>query len=55
MSISSKQFLLNYRSDIKIAVRGFGNVGKNAARLLYEKGYKVCAISDSNSGIFCGK
>jgi len=38
-------------SDIKIAVQGFGNVGKNAARILHEKGYKICAVSDSTSGI----
>lgn len=29
-----------------IAVQGFGNVGGTAARLFYEKGYKVVAVSD---------
>jgi glutamate dehydrogenase/leucine dehydrogenase len=34
-----------------VAVQGFGNVGENAARILYEKGYKVIAVSDSRGGI----
>jgi glutamate dehydrogenase/leucine dehydrogenase len=34
-----------------VAIQGFGNVGENAARILYEKGYKVIAVSDSKGGI----
>ncbi len=34
-----------------VAVQGFGNVGENAARILFEKGYKVIAVSDSKGGI----
>jgi glutamate dehydrogenase/leucine dehydrogenase len=37
-----------------VAVQGFGNVGENAARILYEKGYKVIAVSDSRGGILNG-
>ena len=37
--------------EVSIAVQGFGNVGENAARILYEKGYKVIAVSDSKGGI----
>jgi glutamate dehydrogenase/leucine dehydrogenase len=37
--------------EASIAVQGFGNVGENAARILYEKGYKVIAVSDSKGGI----
>lgn len=36
--------------EISIAIQGFGNVGMNAARLLYEKGYRVIAVSDSKGG-----
>ena len=36
---------------LKIAVIGFGNVGAIAARLLYEKGAKVVAVSDSKGAI----
>ncbi|MCD4704302.1 MAG: hypothetical protein K8R64_08450 [Methanosarcinaceae archaeon] len=32
-------------------IQGFGNVGRNAARILYEKGYKIIAVSDSKGGI----
>jgi len=35
----------------KVAVQGFGNVGFHAARLLYELGCKIIAVSDSKGGI----
>ena len=38
-------------SDARVAVQGFGNVGENAARILYDKGYKLIAVSDSKGGI----
>ncbi len=38
-------------SHARVAVQGFGNVGENAARILYEKGYKLIAVSDSKGGI----
>ncbi len=37
--------------EVGVAVQGFGNVGENAARILYEKGYRVIAVSDSKGGI----
>lgn len=37
--------------DVSIAVQGMGNVGSVAARLLYEKGCKVVAVSDVSGGI----
>ncbi|MEL6539294.1 MAG: Glu/Leu/Phe/Val dehydrogenase [Bacteroidota bacterium] len=40
-------------SQTTIAVQGFGNGGQNVARLLYESGYKVVAVSDSVGGIHC--
>ncbi|VVB94162.1 Glutamate dehydrogenase [uncultured archaeon] len=39
------------KSEVKIAVQGFGNVGENAARILHEKEYNVIAVSDSKGGI----
>ena len=36
---------------LRAAIQGFGNVGENAARLLYERGYTVIAVSDVNGGI----
>jgi glutamate dehydrogenase (NAD(P)+) len=35
-----------------IAIQGFGNVGGTAARLFYEKGYRVVAVSDVNGGLY---
>ncbi len=37
----------------KVAIIGFGNVGKNTAKFLCEDGFKVVAISDVNGGIYC--
>jgi len=36
----------------KVVVQGFGNVGSFAAKFLYEKGFKVLAVSDSKGGIY---
>jgi glutamate dehydrogenase (NAD(P)+) len=36
----------------KIAVQGFGNVGATAAKIFYEKGYNVVAVSDVNGGLY---
>lgn len=36
----------------KIAVQGFGKVGGTAARIFYEKGYTVVAVSDVNTGLY---
>ena len=38
------------REEARVAVQGFGNVGRNAARILHEKRYKVVAVSDSRGG-----
>ncbi|MEO0458975.1 MAG: Glu/Leu/Phe/Val dehydrogenase [Cyanobacteria bacterium P01_A01_bin.114] len=35
-----------------VAVQGFGNAGSAVARLLFEAGYKVVAISDSRGGVY---
>lgn len=37
----------------KIAIQGFGNVGGVAAKLLYDSGHRIVAISDVNSGLYC--
>jgi glutamate dehydrogenase (NAD(P)+) len=36
---------------LRIAVQGFGNVGRNLARLLHEHGAVVIAVSDSQGGL----
>ncbi|MBI5682021.1 MAG: Glu/Leu/Phe/Val dehydrogenase [Deltaproteobacteria bacterium] len=37
---------------LRTAIIGFGNVGAIAARLLYEKGAKIVAVSDSKGAIY---
>jgi glutamate dehydrogenase (NAD(P)+) len=36
---------------LRVAVQGFGNVGRNLARLLHERGAIVIAVSDSRGGL----
>jgi len=38
----------------RVAIQGFGNVGSWLARLLYEAGAKVVAVSDVNGGVHNG-
>jgi glutamate dehydrogenase/leucine dehydrogenase len=41
--------------DATVAVQGFGNVGWNAAKIAYDTGCKIVAVSDSAGGIYCSK
>jgi glutamate dehydrogenase (NADP+) len=38
--------------DTTVAIQGFGNAGAELAELLWKRGYKVVAISDSQGGIY---
>ena len=38
-----------------VAVQGFGNAGSVIARLLFDAGYKVVAVSDSRGGVYCDR
>ncbi len=38
-------------NNISIAIQGMGNVGATAAKLLYEQGCKIVAVSDVSGGI----
>ena len=38
-------------ADTTIVIQGFGNVGSHAARILYEEGAKIIAISDRFGGL----
>lgn len=50
-----KHFRWN-RESTRVIVQGFGNVGSQAARLMYEAGYKIIGVADVSGGIFnaCG-
>lgn len=39
-------------STAEVAVQGFGNVGRTAAKLLYKEGYKIVGVSDVTGGIY---
>jgi glutamate dehydrogenase (NAD(P)+) len=36
----------------RVILQGFGNVGSNAARLLYERGYTITGIAEYDGGLF---
>jgi glutamate dehydrogenase (NAD(P)+) len=38
--------------ETRVVIQGSGNVGGTAARLMYETGYKVIALSDIHGGIY---
>jgi len=40
-------------TDVSVAISGMGNVGGNAARILYHRGSKIVALSDVSGGIYC--
>ena len=39
-------------NSLSFVIQGFGNVGGTIARILYEKGCKILAISDINGGLY---
>ncbi len=43
------------RTETRVVVQGSGNVGATAARLMYETGYKIIALSDIHGGIYNSK
>jgi glutamate dehydrogenase/leucine dehydrogenase len=45
------RFLQLPLKDARIAVQGFGNVGHIAAQMLFDKGARITAISDSQGGV----
>ncbi|HVP43755.1 MAG TPA: Glu/Leu/Phe/Val dehydrogenase [Terriglobales bacterium] len=40
------------RDETRVIVQGFGNVGSNAARLMYEHGYKIIGIAEWDGGLY---
>ena len=46
-----KRLNLN-RDETRVVVQGFGNVGSNAARLMYEAGYKIIGIAEYDGGLY---
>ena len=46
------RFLNVPMKQARVAVQGFGNVGHVAAQMLFDKGARIIAVSDSQGGIF---
>jgi glutamate dehydrogenase (NAD(P)+) len=40
------------REETRVIVQGFGNVGSNAARLMFENGYRVTGIVEIDGGLY---
>ncbi len=40
------------REGTRVIIQGFGNVGSNAARLMYESGYKIVGIAEVDGGLY---
>lgn len=40
------------KSNLKVAIQGFGNAGFNVAQMLNEIGFKIVAVSDSSCGLY---
>lgn len=38
--------------DTRVIIQGFGNVGSNAALLMYEAGYKIIGIAEYDGGLY---
>ena len=40
------------RDETRVIVQGFGNVGSNAANLMYQHGYKIIGIAEWDGGLY---
>jgi glutamate dehydrogenase (NAD(P)+) len=40
------------RDETRVIVQGFGNVGSNAARLMYQQGYSVVGVAEIEGGVY---
>ena len=45
---------MEYNKEISktVVIEGFGNAGMNAAKLLYDRGFKIIAVSDSKAAVY---
>jgi len=39
-------------TELDVAIQGFGNVGGNAAKILYDLGFKIVAVCDVSGGLY---
>src|SRR5260370_42481543 len=43
------------REGTRVIIQGFGNVGSNAAKLMFDGGYKIIGIAEYNGGLYNAK
>jgi glutamate dehydrogenase (NAD(P)+) len=46
------EFLGIPRDGCRVILQGFGNVGSNAAKLLFEKGYSIIGLAEYDGGLY---
>ena len=54
--IAAREVMKRFGKELKglrVAVQGMGNVGGTAAKLLYQEGCKIIAVSDVSGGLMC--
>lgn len=50
--LAAEKFLKKKIENCKVAIQGFGNVGRNTAFFLYEAGAKIVGITDKWGGVY---
>lgn len=53
--IIEEKYKKDKKDKIKVAIQGFGNAGAHLAKMLYDGGFCVVAVSDSRTGIYSSK
>jgi glutamate dehydrogenase (NAD(P)+) len=46
------RYLSLRQEGCRVIVQGFGNVGSNAAKLMYDRGYKIIGIAEHDGGLY---
>ncbi len=50
--LSALKVLNFYNPNLTVTIQGFGNVGGNAAKILYDMGFKILAVSDVSACLY---
>ena len=50
--LSTLKVLKIEKHTLDVVIQGFGNVGSNAAKILFDLGHKIIAVSDVSGGLF---
>jgi glutamate dehydrogenase (NAD(P)+) len=46
------RYLALPQQGCRVIVQGFGNVGSNAAKLMYDRGYKIIGVAEQEGGLY---